>query len=60
LFKGLGVLLALYVVYGLTVGVVYAKRGPGGAAVKRAEDPFNYWAAVDVYSGLSLALIFLF
>ena len=60
MFKGLGALLALYVVYGLTVGVIYAKRGPWGAAVKRAEDPFNYWAAVVVYSGLSLALFFLF
>jgi hypothetical protein len=60
LFKLLGVLLALYVVYGLTVGVVYAKRGPDGAAVKRAEASFNYWATIAVYSGLSLALFFLF
>jgi hypothetical protein len=59
-FKGLGALLALYVVYGLTAGAVYAKRGSWGATVKRAEEPFNYWATIVVYCGLSLALLFLF
>ena len=60
MFKILGMLVALYVAYALAAGQVYAKRGPWGAMSKRAEDPFNYWAAVTVYTGLSAALIFVF
>jgi len=57
-FKILGILVALYVVYALAAGQVYAKRGPWGATSKRSDDPFNYWAAVAVYTGLSAALVF--
>jgi hypothetical protein len=60
LFKILGILVALYVVYALAAGQVYAKRGPWGATSKRSDDPFNYWAAVAVYTGLSAALVFVF
>jgi len=59
-FKILGILVALYVVYALAAGQVYAKRGLWGAVSKRANDPFDYWTAVTVYTGLSAALIFLF
>jgi hypothetical protein len=59
-FKILGILVALYVVYALAAGQVYAKRGPWGATSKRSDDPFNYWAAVAVYTGLSAALVFVF
>jgi hypothetical protein len=59
-FKILGILVALYVVFALAAGEVYAKRGPWGAMSKRTDDPFNYWAAVTVYTGLSAALIFVF
>jgi len=59
-FKILGILVALYVVYALAAGHVYAKRGPWGALSKRTEDAFNYWAAVIVYACLSTALIFVF
>lgn len=60
MFKILGILVALYVVYALAAGEVYAKRGPWGAMSKRTDDPFNYWAAVTVYIGLSGALILVF
>ena len=60
MFKILGILVALYVVYVLAAGQVYAKRGPWGATSKRSDDPFNYWAAVAVYTGLSAALVFVF
>ena len=60
MFKILGILVALYVVYALAAGQVYAKRGPWGATSKRSDDPFNYWAAVVVYTGLSAALVFVF
>jgi hypothetical protein len=59
-FKLLGILVALNVVYALSAGQVYARRGPWGALWKRSEHTFNYWAAVTVYSGLSVALFFVF
>jgi hypothetical protein len=59
-FKILGILVALYVVYALAAGQVYAKRGPWGAMSKRAEHPVRYWTAVTVYIGLSAALIVVF
>jgi hypothetical protein len=60
LFKVLGVALSLYVVYGVSVGEIYAKRGIWGGTVKRDERPLDYWAAIVAYAGLSLALFFVF
>jgi hypothetical protein len=59
-FKFLGVLVALYVVYALSIGRVYAKRGPWGATWTRVEQPLHYWSAIVVYSLLSAALVFIF
>ena len=59
-FKTLAVLVALYVVYALSIGRVYAKRGPTGATWTRAGEPFHYWSAIAVYSLLSAALAFVF
>lgn len=60
MFKPLGVLLALYVVYALSIGRVYAKRGPWGATATRTGEPFQYWSAIVVYMLLSAALVFVF
>ena len=60
MFKMLGILVALYVVYALAAGQVYARRGVWGALLKRSENPFRYWAAVTAYSCLSAALILVF
>jgi hypothetical protein len=60
IFKGLGVVLALYVAYALSVGKVYAKRGPWGVTWARSENPFWYWSTVVIYAILSAALAFLF
>lgn len=59
-FKLLGVLVALYVAYALSIGEVYAKRGIWGAASTRAEQPVLYWSAMVVYAILALALLFVF
>jgi hypothetical protein len=60
LFKVLGVALSLYVVYGVSAGHIYAKRGIWGATIKRDEEPVGYWSTIVVYTGLSLALFFVF
>jgi len=60
LFKILGVVLLLYVVYGMSVGEIYAKRGIWGATIKRDEQPVGYWSTITVYTGLSIALVFFF
>ena len=60
MFKAIGVLVALYAVYGAAAGEIFAKRGASGGMVKRSESPFNYWATISVYIGLSLALFFVF
>lgn len=60
LFPALGTVLALYVVYALVTGRVYAKHRFWGRAWERETDPVPYWSGIVVYSGLSLALWFLF
>jgi hypothetical protein len=59
-FKMLGVLVALYVAYALTVGKVYARRGPWGVIWTRTEAPFWYWSTIVIYGVLSAALFFVF
>lgn len=60
IFKGLGVIVALYVAYALTVGKVYARRGPWGVTWARSKNPFWYWSTVVIYAILSAALAFVF
>jgi hypothetical protein len=59
-FKLLGVVVLLYIVYALSAGEVYAKRGIWGARSTRAEEPFRYWSTIVVYTILSAALLFVF
>ena len=60
MFKALGVLVALYVVYAVVQGEVYAKSGAWGRRVTRADSPEYFWVVIAIYAGLSLALIFVF
>jgi hypothetical protein len=60
MFKLVGVIVALYVVYALSVGEVFAKRGVWGAISRRAEQPFQYWSTIVAYTVLSVALFFIF
>jgi hypothetical protein len=60
IFKGLSVIVALYVAYALTVGKVYARRGPWGVCWARSENPFWYWSTVVIYAVLSVVLAFVF
>lgn len=60
LFKGLGILIALYTIYSVSRGEVFAKSGVWGKTVARAESPHYFWTIIVIYSGLSLVLLFLF
>lgn len=60
MFKALGVLVALYVIYAVARGEVYAKSGAWGRTVTRADSPEYYWVVIAIYAGLGLALIFVF
>ncbi|MCC6194056.1 MAG: hypothetical protein IT518_06250 [Burkholderiales bacterium] len=59
-FQTLGVLLAIYVIYAIASGTVYAKDKWSGRAWRRDETPGRYWTVIVIYAGLSLALYFVF
>jgi hypothetical protein len=60
MFKALGVLLAFYTAYAAIRGEVYAKSGPGGRTVAKAESPEYFWVVIAIYAGLSVALMIVF
>lgn len=59
-FRLLAALVALYVVYGLATGEVYAKSGVSGRTFRRDESPLGYWGALGSYAVLAGLLAFLF
>lgn len=60
LFKLLGVMLAIYVLYAIKAGEVYAKSGASGRMVSRNESPGYYWTVIAIYAGLGIALVTVF
>lgn len=60
MFQALGAVLAVYVVYALLRGEVFAKAGVAGRVVSREASPEYYWVVVALYGGLSLALLTVF
>ena len=60
MFKAIGLLLIIYVIYSAYKGEVYAKKGPGGQMYYRTETPKYFWTIIGIYTGLSLALFFIF
>ena len=60
MFTVLGVLVALYTIYSIVAGTVYAKSGPGGSTVHRQESPEYFWIVIAIYACLSVALLFYF
>jgi hypothetical protein len=59
-FDLLGVLLAMYTLYAVGRGQVYAKSGPGGRSVLRSQSPRYFWTVIAIYAGLSIALLTIF
>jgi uncharacterized BrkB/YihY/UPF0761 family membrane protein len=60
MFKFLGVLVALYTIFAVVRGEVYAKSRAWGRSVQRSHEPRYFWVVVSIYSLLALALIFVF
>jgi hypothetical protein len=60
LFKGLGVLLAIYTIYATSRGEVYAKSGVWGKTLSRADSPHYFWVVIAIYARLSVALLTIF
>lgn len=59
-FKALGIALLIYAFYAITRGAVYARSGAWGRTVTRVDSPGYFWAVIVIYTGLSLALLFVF
>ena len=60
MFRVLGVLLALYVIWAVLRGSIHAKRAAWGETIERDAEPLRFWTVVAVYVGLVLALMFVF
>jgi len=56
MFAIIGILLALYVVYAVVAGEVYAKAGAWGRSISRQESPGDFWMMIVIYAGLAIAL----
>lgn len=60
LFKTLGVLLAVYTLYAVWRGEVYARRRAWGESITRSERPQWFWTVIAIYAALSVALLTIF
>jgi len=60
MFKGLGILVAVYTIYAIAQGEVFAKSGIGGSTISKKESPRYFWAIIAVYSLLAIALMTIF
>lgn len=60
LWQALGGAVGLYTLYAAIRGRVFAKQGPWGRTIERAESPGYFWAVIAVYAGLSVALFTVF
>jgi len=60
MFIALGILVALYVAHAAATGRVYARSGPWGRLVTRADSPEYFWIVLTIYAALSVALLTIF
>ena len=62
MFKLLGVLVALYVVFAAYDGRVYAERAwlRRPSMVERSAEPRWFWTVITIYGALAVALITVF
>lgn len=60
LFDGIAIFVGLYTARAAMVGEVFAKSGPGGMSVERAERPGYFWTVIAIYAGLTVALFMIF
>ncbi|HRN63103.1 MAG TPA: hypothetical protein PK743_06660 [Luteimonas sp.] len=60
LFVALGIALAAYTALAAYRGEVIAKSGPGARRVRRDDTAGYFWSVIAIYTGLALALLFVF
>lgn len=60
MFKGLGILVAVYTLYAISQGEAFAKSGAWGNTISRANSPKCFWMLIAVYALMSVALIKVF
>lgn len=60
LFKGLGIMLAIYTIYAISQGEVYAKSGAWGKTISQTDSPHYFWVVITIYGVLSVALLTIF
>lgn len=60
MFKGLGILVAIYAIYAISRGEVFAKSGVSGKTISKIESPKYFWIVILVYVALSIALLTIF
>jgi len=60
MFRIIGVMVAMYTLYAVVMGSVWAKAGIGAKEILREETPGSFWTVIVIYIGLSAALIFYF
>ena len=60
MFMFLGIVVGLYTMYAACTGTVYAKRGPGGGVIERADSPRYFWLVIACYAALAIAMITIF
>jgi hypothetical protein len=60
MFKAIGIAVLAYAAYAAMRGEVYAKSGPAGRVVSRAESPDYFWIVVAIYAALGIALLTVF
>ena len=60
IFRIAGIAVGLYVAQGLATGAVYARSRWWGRTFYRDQEPFKYWCAIASYTGLAIALVFVF
>jgi hypothetical protein len=60
MFKVLGAILAIYVVFAAMSGEVYAKSGYKGRAISKHDEPRYFWVVIGIYAALSIALLTVF
>jgi hypothetical protein len=60
MFKLLGLLVALYTLYAVLNGEVFARSGPWGKMISREDSPRYFWAVIVCYVALALALMTVF
>lgn len=60
MFKALGILVAIYTLYAISQGAVYAKSGVSGNTISKTDSPKYFWVVIVIYAFLSIVLMTIF